>query len=390
MNALFSHTWASRFLHDRRTRDFAVQALVAIAIVGLIWFFVGNAVHNVAKRHLTSGIGFLWSTAGFDISDSLIAWNPADTYARALLVGVLNTILVACVAVVLSTALGSLLAFMRVSGNPLAHGSARAFVEFVRNTPELLQIIFWYFAILQSLPAPRQSLHFGDAVFINVRGIYIARPELSDGGTAALVGFGVAILLLAALVVLSMRFALGSGSVFLGGALLLLGGPIAACILAGAELTWDLPQLHGFNFSGGLQLYPEFVALVLGLTIYSSAFISEIIRAGITGVDRGQIVAARSLGLPYPHILRLIVVPQALRIIVPPLTSQYLSLVKGTSLAVAIGYPDIVQVFAGIVLNQSGQAIEVMMITMALYLCFSLFISLLMNLYNRRVTRFSL
>jgi len=377
----------SRLLDDRRTRDVVIQSFLVVVIGILIWFFVGNAIQNISKRHVTSGVDFLWSTAGFDISDTLIPWDPSDTYARALLVGILNTLLVACLAVALSTALGSVLAFMRVSGNPLAAGSARAFVEFIRNTPELLQIIFWYFAILQPLPSPRQSLHLGKIVFLNVRGIYLARPELSDRGVAALIGLGFGVTTLAVLVVIRKKFALGGGTMSMLGALVLLASPIVACLLADAKLTWDMPELTGFNFTGGFRLYPEFVALVLGLTVYSSAFVSEIIRSGITGVQRGQVEAARSLGLPYSRILRFIVVPQALRIIVPPLCSQYLNLVKGTSLAVAIGYPDIVQIFAGTVLNQSGRAIEVMTITMALYLGFSTFISILMNLYNRRINR---
>jgi len=380
----------SRLFTDRRTRDFAIQASLAAAIAVLIWFFVGNAVHNISKRHVTSGIDFLWSTAGFDIDETLIPWDPSDTYARALLVGILNTMLVASVAVFFSTALGGLLAFMRVSGNPLADGSARAFVEFIRNTPELLQIIFWYFAILQPLPPPRQSLHLGQMLFLNVRGIYVARPELSDGGIAALAGLGFGAFVLAALVAARKKLALSGITISIMTVLLPITGAIVGCLLAGATLAWDVPELQGFNFSGGSRLYPEFVALVLGLTIYSSAFIAEIIRAGITGVQRGQVEAARSLGFPYPKILRLIVVPQALRIIIPPLSSQYLNLVKGTSLAVAIGYPDIVQVFAGTVLNQSGRAIEVMAITMGLYLCFSMFISVLMNLYNRHINRVSL
>jgi general L-amino acid transport system permease protein len=381
--------WAS--LRDRQARDIALQAALALIILAALWFFVGNAVHNIARRNLTSGFGFLSSTAGFDIPDTLISWDPTDSYARALLVGVLNTLLVGCIATILSTLLGTLLALMRVSGNLIAQGIARGFVEFVRNTPELLQIIFWYFAILQPLPPPRQSLHLGDIVFLNVRGIYAARPELSDHGSAALLGLGAACALAASLVLLRKKRALASGwRFYVCLTLLILLGPILACAAAGAQLSWDLPKLSGFNFTGGMLLTPEFVALVLGLTVYSSAFIAEIIRAGIIGVDRGQVEAARSLGLSHARILRLIVVPQALRIIIPPLTSQYLNLVKGTSLAVAIGYPDIVQLFAGSVLNQSGQAIEVMTITMALYLGFSLCISLAMNLYNRRAMRFGL
>jgi general L-amino acid transport system permease protein len=204
-------------------RDIVIQSFLVVVIGILIWFFVGNAIQNISKRHVTSGVDFLWSTAGFDINDTLIPWDPADTYARALLVGILNTLLVACLAAVLSTALGSLLAFMRVSGNPLAQGSARAFVEFIRNTPELLQIIFWYFAILQPLPSPRQSLHIGQILFLNVRGIYLARPELSDRGGAALIGLGIGVTILAVLVAIRKRFALGSGTISALGALLLLG-----------------------------------------------------------------------------------------------------------------------------------------------------------------------
>ncbi len=366
-------------LNDRRRRDIAIQVLLAVAIAILIWFFIGNAIHNIAKRHVTSGIDFLWSTAGFDLDDTLIPWDPADSYARALLVGILNTLLVACLGVALSTLLGGVLAVMRISANPLARGMARGFVEFIRNTPELLQIIFWYFAVLQPLPSPKQSLQLGDIVFLNVRGVYFPRPEFSDRGLAAAAGLALGLAGLLLLALFRRRLALRSATIAALGLLLMAGLAILACLAASVSLSWDLPRLQGFNFVGGSRLYPEFVALVLGLTIYSAAFVSEIIRAGITGVPRGQVEAARALGLPYSRILRLVVVPQALRIIIPPLTSQYLNLVKGTSLAVAIGYPDIVQVFAGTVLNQSGRAIEVMSITMMLYLAFSLAVSMLMN-----------
>jgi general L-amino acid transport system permease protein len=373
--------------YQPRVRGWIAQALVAIVLAGLVWFFIGNAVGNVSKRHLTSGFGFLWSTAGFVIDDTLIDWDPTDSYGRALLVGVLNTILVGSLGVVLSTMLGVVVALMRISSNLLAQSIARAFVEFVRNTPEILQIIFWYFAVLQSLPPPRQSLELGWNIFLNVRGVYLPDPVLSDG--AASLGWGLACGLAILALAVTLRKPLRLSRVVAVGAgfTAIIAMPNIVAAVSGAKLSWELPAMQGFNFSGGLHLYPEFIALLVGLTIYSAAFISEIVRAGIQAVDRGQIEAARSLGLPQFRIVRFVIVPQALRIIVPPLTSQDLNLVKGSSLAVAIGYPDIVQIFAGTVLNQSGQAIEVMSITMLIYLSFSLLISAYMNWYNRRVTR---
>jgi general L-amino acid transport system permease protein len=382
-------SWA-RLWYQPRIRGWIAQGLVAALLIAVIWYLVGNAGANVTRRHLTSGYGFLLSTAGFTIDDTLIDWKPTDSYGRALLVGVLNTMLVGSLGVVLSTILGVVVALMRISPNLLARSTARAFVEFFRNTPELLQIIFWYFVVLQPLPPPRQSIELSPYIFLNVRGLYLPSPGFSDGGAAVGCGFaaGVAIAVFAAI----LRKPLGLSRVVgvgVGIAALVALPPIVA-LIAGSRLTWDIPTLQGFRFTGGLRLYPEFIALLAGLTIYSAAFISEIVRAGIEGVDRGQIEAARSLGLSYFRIVRLVIVPQALRIIVPPLTSQYLSLVKGSSLAVAIGYPDIVQVFAGTVLNQSGQAIEVMSITMLIYLSFSLLISAYMNWYNRHVTRIAI
>src|SRR6266851_1269049 len=378
--------WA-RLWYQPRVRGWAAQGLVAIILAGLAWFFVGNAIGNVSRRHLTSGFGFLWSTAGFVIDDTLIDWNPIDSYGRALLIGVLNTMLVGSLGVVLSTMVGVVVALMRISSNLLAQSTARTFVEFVRNTPELLQIIFWYFVVLQPLPPPRQSIELGWNIFLNVRGLYLPDPVLSDGGAS--LGWG----LLGSLAVLALALTLRKSLelprvVIVGtGFAAIIAMPIIAAVVAGTRQTWEIPAMQGFNFSGGLHLSPEFIALLGGLTIYSAAFISEIVRAGIQAVDRGQIEAARSLGLLHFRIVRLVIVPQALRIIVPPLTSQYLNLVKGSSLAVAIGYPDIVQIFAGTVLNQSGQAIEVMSITMLIYLSFSLLISAYMNWYNRHVAR---
>lgn len=381
-----SRTRVLQLVGDPKIRGWVAQIAFAALLAWLVWFLVGNVLSNIASRKLTSGFGFLWSTAGFDIDQTLISWSPRDSFGRALLVGILNTLIVAALGILLASVLGAIVALMQLSRNGLARSLARCFVEFVRNTPELLQIIFWYFAVLQTLPVPRQSLKLGESSFLNVRGLYLPYPAFSDGGLSLLVG---AVLAAVASIMLALFMRRNAAAPRLWPPIALVLGvlllTVPAMLAAGVTVTWSLPQLRGFNFIGGFHIYPEFIALLLGLSIYSAAFIAEIIRAGIIGIDRGQGEAAKALGLRDSLILRLVIVPQALRIIVPPLISEYASLVKGTSLAVAISYPDIVQIFAGTVLNQSGQAMEVMMITMALYLTFSLLISLLMNWYNRRL-----
>ncbi len=377
--------WLLSALGNSTARNWFWQAALIVTIVAAAWFFAHNAVVNLTQRNMTSGFDFLWRTAGFDIEQSPIAWTPTDSYGRALLVGLCNTLLAAVVSIVLATILGFIIAMMRLSPNWLLRTSAGAYIEVLRNTPAILQVIFWYFAVLAPLPSPRNSFNLGGVLFLNVRGLFLPKPVFSDAGPALLISAVVAVLGL--IVILRMRRALilGPAQTVLASVGTVIGVPAIVFLAAGVSLHWDIPALRGFNFAGGLRLFPEFTALVLGLSVYASSFIAEIIRAGVTSVGRGPIEAARSLGLRKTHILFFITMPLAMRVIVPPLTSQYLRLVKNTSLAVVIGFPEVVQIFAGSVLNQSGQAIEVMGITMLIYLTISLCISLFMNWYNRRV-----
>jgi general L-amino acid transport system permease protein len=342
----------------------------------------------LAAQNITSGFGFLENTAGFGVSQSLIPYNESDSYARVFLVGLLNTLLVSGLGIVFATALGFFIGIARLSPNWLIARLAGGYVELIRNLPLLFQILFWYLAVLGTLPGPRQSLSLFGGMFINNRGILVPAPVFGEGA-----GYVAWAAVLAVIVVLAMRAWARrrqdrTGQIFpvLGVALaVLIGLPLLALVATGFPVTFEAPQLRGFNFVGGLRLLPEFVALLIALSTYTAAFIAEVVRAGILAVPRGQTEAAFALGLRRSQMLRLIVVPQALRVIVPPLTNQYLNLTKNSSLAVAIGYPDLFAVFAGTALNQTGQAIEIIAITMAVYLSLSLATSALMNWYNARI-----
>jgi general L-amino acid transport system permease protein len=364
---------------DRRIRGIAAQALV-VAVVALVgWYLVDNLIDNLTRRRIASGFGFLDSTAGFGIAVSLIHYTEQSSYGRAFVVGLLNTLLVSVLAIALATILGFVIGVARLSTNWLIARLATVYVETVRNLPLLLQVFFWYFAVIQSLPVPRQSLVPFHGAFLNNRGLYLPAPL--PGGEAWL---GAALVALGA-------FALW----FMGPRAARRGGPSPFGALAGVLALsvflllgeWNVPKLGGFNFSGGWVLIPEFVALLIALTTYTAAFIAEIVRAGIQSVGRGQMEAAVALGLTRGQTLFGIVIPQALRVIIPPLTNQYLNLTKNSSLAAAIAYPDLISVFAGTVLNQTGQAVEVIAITMAVYLAISLSIAAGMNLYNRSIVR---
>ena len=333
--------------------------------------------------------GFWNNTAGFDISQTLIDYSArGSTYGRAFWVGLLNTLLVAGVGIVIATILGFVIGISRLSRNWLLAKVAGGYVETIRNLPLLLQLLFWYNAVLKALPDIRESIVIGGGVYLNNRGLFLPEPIFKSG-------FGVVLIALLAGVAGAVAFYVwahkrqevtGQQAPVLRVALALIFGlPLAAFILAGFPLSFEFPQSGRFNVTGGLEVLPEFAALLFGLSIYTAAFIAEVVRAGILAVSRGQTEAAYSLGLRPRLTLRLIVIPQAMRVIIPPLTSQYLNLTKNSSLAVAIGYPDLVQVFTGTVLNQTGQAVEVVAITMLVYLVISLGTSLLMNLYNSRI-----
>jgi general L-amino acid transport system permease protein len=372
---------------DPKFRNLVWQILVLIGIVAIVWYFVGNTRRNLEARHIATGFGFLGSTSGIPIGETLIPYTAgASDYLRALTEGVLNTLKVAIIGCVLATILGTIVGIGRLSPNWLLAKITAVYVEVLRDIPVLLQLLFWY-VLLQGLPAPRQSINIGHAVFLSNRGIKVPELVWESAHTWALLAFIVAI----GLSVLWSRYAKRKQDqtgekplvwpVAVG---LLIGLPVIVWAILGAPLVIDVPALKGFNFQGGGTITPEYGALLMGLVIYTSAFIAEIVRSGIQAVAQGQWEAAAALGLHRGKALRLVVLPQALRVIIPPMTSEFLNLTKNSSLAVAIGYQDIVSI-ASTILNQTGQAIEGIAIIMAVYLTISLSISLFMNWYNAHI-----
>ena len=493
------------FFNDPVIRGIIYQVVVASLLVAFIVWIVGNTAANLAAQNKTTGFDFLWKTAGFDISFSLLPWSRGSYYWEAFLVGITNTLLVAFIGIVLATMLGFTIGIARLSSNFIVSRLATVYIETIRNIPLLLQLFFWYFAVLKAMPAVRESLALPFDIFINQRGLMVPRPTPDQEFTWVMITFGLAVVAAIALSVWAMRTrtltgryprqvvlagkaadafvtfliafvallvllavifpisnapmlaailavvvaalsvtrfaALARGvlsfviaflvlDTVIGGmfswlpslfvtalgaavalviarvvysgalerppsearfplalmALIVIGVPALVYWLTGATLAFEVPVLERFNFRGGLQLPPEFVALAFGLTIYTASFIAETVRAGIQAVNKGQTEAAQSLGLKEGDRLRLVIVPQAMRVIVPPLTSQYLNLTKNSSLGAAIGYPELVNVFAGTALNQTGRAIECIALTMLVYLIFSLLTSLIMNWYNARVS----
>lgn len=366
------------------------QVLFVAALVWIGYEIVDNARDNLANQRIASGFAFMSHTAGFGVSQTLIPYQESDSYTRVFLVGLINTLVVSVVGIFFATVIGFSVALARLSPNWLISRIGGGYVEIVRNLPLLFQILFWYLAVLGALPSPRQSVSVMDSFFLSNRGIVVPRLV----GEAGLDGFLVALLIaIAAAILLPLYarrrlFATGKPMrvwpIVLG---LLIGLPLMAFLIVGKPFSLEVPVLRGFNFVGGSRLAPEFVALTLALSTYTAAFIAEVVRAGILSVHKGQMEAGASLGLSRGQTLRLIVIPQALRVILPPLTNQYLNLTKNSSLAVAIGYPDLFSVFAGTTLSQTGQAIEVIAITMGVYLLISLVTSALMSLYAWRINR---
>ncbi|OBS09318.1 amino acid ABC transporter permease [Acidihalobacter prosperus] len=376
------------WMSNPRVRALIFQALVLAAVFALLGYIFHNTVSNLEQRGITTGFGFLDREAGFGIIQSLIPYTPASTYGRTFLVGLVNTLLVSALGIVLATLLGLIIGIARLSKNWLIARLAAIYIETFRNIPLLLQVLFWYFAVLQALPSPRQSLSIGEWAFLNIRGVYLPEPVPGQGFGWVVLALAIAVALVIWLRRWAHRRQLRTGQPFhtiYVSAGLLLGLPAVVFLFLGMPLTWSLPSLHGFNFTGGITMIPELTALLVALTIYTASSIAEIVRSGILAVSHGQTEAAYSLGLNPGNTTRLVVLPQALRVIVPPLTSQYLNLVKNSSLATAIGYPDLVNVFAGTTLNQTGQAVVIIGMTMGVYLTLSLLISLFMNWYNQRV-----
>jgi general L-amino acid transport system permease protein len=375
-------------VHNPKVRGALYQLALVLVLAWLGYQFALNATANLGARNIASGLGFLHNTAGFGINLALIPYDETDSYGRAFLVGLLNTLLVSGLGIVLSTLVGFAVGIGRLSSNWLVAHLAGGYVELIRNLPLLFQILFWYLAVLGALPGPRQSLSVLGTVFINNRGFVVPafRPTDGFGYVIAALCLGVLATIVLGLWAKRRRDRTGrSISIWRQSLALIFGLPLAAFAAAGLPLAVELPRIVGFNFVGGTRIIPEFVALLVALSTYTAAFIAEVVRAGILAVPRGQAEAGLALGLRRGQLLRLVLLPQALKIIVPPLTNQYLNLTKNSSLAVAIGYPDLFAVFAGTTLNQTGQAIEIIAITMAVYLSLSLATSILMNWYNSRV-----
>ena len=374
--------------NDPRVRAIVYQILTLALVVGFFAYIVNNTLDNLARQGIASGFGFLEKPAGFGIQLTLVEYTELSPNSQVFWVGLLNTLLVAAIGIVLSTILGFLIGLARLSTNWLVARLATVYIEVVRNVPLLLQILFWYIAVLQTLPLPKESLVFGDLFFLNNRGFYSPKPIYGEGFGLVLLALLVAIVVVFGIARWAKRRREATGQqfhTFYVGLGVLIGLPLLAFVAAGMPVTFEHPEMGRFKLQGGLVILPELVALATALTIYTASFIAEIVRAGILSVSKGQIEAAHALGLRPQPTLRLVVIPQAMRVIIPPLTSQYLNLTKNSSLAVAIGYPDLVNVFSGTVLNQTGQAVEVIAITMAVYLGLSLLISLFMNWYNKRI-----
>lgn len=377
----------SRLWHDVRMRSLLLQAALIGGFVALIAWLAANTATNLARRGIAVGFDFLDRTARFPISESFVSYQPTDSFTHAIIVGLVNTLVIAALVIVAATALGLVVGLARRSRNPLAASCATIFVDVMRNTPLVVQLLFWYALVTVGLPSARQALNPLPGVYLSLRGLFVPGLSLDGNHLVLLLALAVAVLVSAAGFWQARRRRVATGRrspigwVALGVALVM----AAAIWLAGdLSLRLDLPALQGFNFAGGLSLTPEFFTILVGLTLYSAAFVGEIIRGGIDGIARGQWEAGRAVGLTERRILRLVVIPQALRIIIPPMTSQYFNIVKNTTLALIVGYPDISYVIATTI-NQTGQAIEGVAILMAIFLSISIVVSLTMNWYNRRV-----
>lgn len=378
-----------RFFNNTRVRSIGYQAILFIAVISLFIFILSNASSNLLDQGIATGFGFLGDATGFNISSSLIHYDSSSTYLRLFITALLNTLLVSFISIIFATAIGFFVGIMRLSGHPIAARIAAIYVETLRNIPLLLQVFFWYFAVLQPLPSPRASIEFFHRVFLNNRGLHLPSPELSghSGWVFILIFISVGISLYWYRQAKKYRIKNGYNRKPVWWALrltVLFFINISVYIISNTDLSWSIPVLTGFNFEGGSVITPEFFALFIALSTYTGAYIAENVRSGIQAVEKGQIEAGRTLGLSSVNILRFIIIPNAMRVIIPPLTNQYLTLTKNSSLAAAIAYPDIVLVFAGTALNQTGQAIEILLMVMLVYLLISLLIALAMNFYNKR------
>lgn len=375
--------------NDPQARALFFQVIVLGGLLILGGVLINNTMANLERQGIASGFGFLNTTAGFAIGYSpFVEYSEENTYGKALYVGLLNTLLVAALGIFFATVLGFLMGIARLSNNWLIAKMSLVYIEVMRNIPLLLQIFVWYFGVLRPLPGPRQSINFLDSIYLNNRGMFTSKPIFEDGFSVIVIAFLVAVGVIIYLSKWARKRQDETGEqfpVFHASLGLIVGLPLLGAIVTGFPMTWEPTALKGFNFRGGMEIPPELVSLTLALSTYTAAFIAEIVRAGITSVNKGQTEASYALGLRPGPTLRLVIIPQALRVIIPPLTSQYLNLTKNSSLAAAIAYPDIVLVFGGTVLMQTGQAVEIMGIIMAFYLAVSLLISMFMNWYNKKM-----
>ncbi len=378
---------ATDFFYSAKFRRYASQIVIIALLAWGLWEIVGNTQANLKKLNQNFGYDFLTQSAGFDILTSLISYQSSSSYGRAILAGFWNTVMVSAIGIVIATIVGFTVGVMRLSKNWLVSRAATFYVEALRNVPLLLQCFIWYALVLKPLPGPKQAINFADSVFISNRGVIMPAPVFGDGAWLS------AALLLAAIIGTWVFRRWARARQAATGQILpiwwisfaaIIAAPMIGLLMAGWPLSFDTPALAGFNFRGGMTLIPEFLALLAALSFYTATFIAEVVRGGILAVSHGQTEAAQALGLSSNQTLRQVVIPQAMRVIIPPLTNQYLNLTKNSSLGIAIGYPDLVAT-GGTVLNQSGKAIEVVSIWMIVYLTLSLLTSLVMNWYNNSI-----
>ncbi len=379
---------APNALYRPEVRQALYQAVLLVCLGWLFWSIYRNASTNLASQNVSAGFGFLGRTAGFDISQTLIAYPASATFGDAILVGLVNTLVVSLIGIVLATLFGFLMGIARLSPNWLVARIATAYVEIARNVPLLLQLFVWYFAVLANLPAARNAVALPGSSFLSIRGLYLPKPVFEPGFSFVLATLAAGLIGTFVFARYAHKRQLETGHrlpvLWIGlGAIALI--PALAFLIAGRPMSFDAPKLQGFNFTGGMALQPEMVAMVLGLVFYTGGYIAEIVRAGIAGVGRGQKEAARALGLSTGTMMRLVVIPQAMRIIIPPLTSQFLNLTKNSSLGIAIAYPDLTHVLANTTLNQTNQPLETIALLMGIYLTLSLATSLFMNWFNTRM-----
>ena len=376
----------ARLWYSSNVRTNFYQACLVIGIVAASAWVIDTSSTNLDKLGIKTGLDFLDTEAGFAISQSLIPFSDTSTYAEALIVCILNTVVLSLAAIILSTFLGFFVALSRLSSNWLLNKISNIYVEIFRNVPLLLQLFFWYFAVLKLLPDKRQSVSFFDIAFLNIEGLVVPSPIFGDGAYYFVCSIFVAILLVVLLYYWAKKRQENTGNtlpVFRWGLLILFLLPFIVAWLTSFPISWKIPVFGRFNFQGGTELLPEFVAMLFGLTLYNAAFIGEIIRAGIMSVNKGQREAAASIGLSPSQIYNEVIVPQALRLIIPPLTNQYLNLTKSTALASAIAYPDLFWAVNGAILVQTGQVLELQALTLGAYLGLSLIIALTMNTFNQ-------